>query len=135
MKSNDRPCSANETHPTSWTPVRLPPIVVPPAARGKEKATHNSGGGDKDDIPQLTKLPRHRGPIFAVPCKICGKETRIARSEVIPLCEDCMVNVVPKSVAHTIVLNDTVGTSEFDLELVLQQLEFDYLNEVSRRLV
>jgi hypothetical protein len=45
-----------------------------------------------------------------------------------------MLNVVPKAIAHTIVLNDAVGASEFDLEMVMGQLEFDYLNEVSRRL-
>jgi hypothetical protein len=44
-----------------------------------------------------------------------------------------MLNVVPKSVAHTIVAND-IGASEFDLAAVQSQLEFDYLDEVSRRL-
>ena len=137
-KSNQKSpaCSAGEKHPANWTPFRQPTIVVPPAAeiQGK-KWSPATPRAARRHRPQLSKLPKHRGPIFAAPCKIRGNETRIARSDVVPICQDCALNVVPKSVAHTIVLNDTVGASEFDLELILGQIEFDYLDEVSRRLV
>jgi hypothetical protein len=95
------PDCAGETHRASWTPVRQPPIVVPPAAEGRgKKRAPAAPRVARRPPPQLTKLPRHRGPIFVVPCKICGNKTSIARSDVIPICEDCMLNVVPKSVAQ-----------------------------------
>jgi hypothetical protein len=131
-KSNQK--DPGEIHAASLAPVRQPPIVVPPAAlsRGKKRSPATLRVAQRHR-PQLIKLPRYPGPTFVVRCKICGKETRIARSDVTPLCEDCVLNVVPAAIVHAIVVNDAVGASEFDLEMVMGQLEFDYLNEVSRR--
>jgi hypothetical protein len=129
------PSLASQRHLTPWTKGQRRTSVVSPPASVKRKPSSATPRGRGAERPQITHLPKYTGPCSALPCKLCGKETQIARAEVIPICEDCALKVVPEAIAHTIIMHDTFGSVDAGLEVVQDQVEMFYWSEVSKRLV
>lgn len=136
--------STNQTNPSTtpsqehsipWQKRQRRFSVVPTPAKAKRQRSSAIPRGPREERPQIKHLPNYTGPFFDVPCKLCGKETQVARAEVIPICEDCALKVVPEAIAHTILLHDTFGSVNAGLEVVQDQVEMSYWSEVSKRLV
>lgn len=123
--------AATDTSSTPRMPGQLPPIVPPPAVppQGGDR------GSDAPDTlrPQITAVPgivRFGGQ--PTPCKICGEDTHVAGADIVPICENCAMKVLPQAIAHTVVLHGTFGPTDLGLKMLLGQIELAYWGEVTK---